>query len=181
MGSSRLIQTLASIESPLCFHPSMSAAAAASSSPARLNHRMSRFGTRAVQGVEVAWGDRPCRKKPDARIACVLLVTRRVTAKKPVGHAHVQMHMTVESRPEAQDAAAEVRAKFLLDMHRDRVFAEASLGEPDFEMPGADSVKRCLLGVAAGVPLGHPVRRAWLCRMERRCRLVADRDHGRAR
>ena len=47
-------------------------------------------------------------------------------------------------------------------MHRDGVFVEASLGEPGFEMPGDDSVKRCLLGAAAGVPRGQPVRRAWL-------------------
>jgi len=39
----------ASIEHPLCSHASMSVAASASSSPARRNHRMSRFRIRAVR------------------------------------------------------------------------------------------------------------------------------------
>jgi hypothetical protein len=46
-------------------------------------------------------------------------------------------------------------------------------------VPGDDSVERCSLGAAAGVPLWHPVRCAGPHRWT--CRWVANGDHGRAR
>jgi len=50
-GLKRKSARKASIENPLCSHAGMSAAASASSRPDRLNHRMSRFRTRAVSSA----------------------------------------------------------------------------------------------------------------------------------
>ncbi len=80
--------------------------------------------------------------------------------------------------PEAQDAAAEERAKLLLDMRRHGMVAKAPLGKPGLEVAGDDSVERCSLGAASGVLLGLPVRRAGLCCTGGRCRRVQNCDHG---
>jgi hypothetical protein len=84
-------------------------------------------------------------------------------------------------KPEAEDAAAEVRPKLLLDMHRHGMVTEAPLGEPGLEVPGGDRVEGSSLGAAAGVLLGLAERRAGLCPHGRTCRWVAEGDHGRAR
>ncbi len=72
--------------------------------------------------------------------------------------------------PEAENAAAEVCTKLLLDVPRHGVFTEAPLGKLGFEVAGDDPVERRSLGAPSGVLLSLAVRRAGLCPHGRTCR-----------
>jgi len=49
------------------------------------------------EGVEVAWGDGPCREKGDAWLSQFI---RRGPGEHAVGHAHMEMDMPIECRAE---------------------------------------------------------------------------------